>query len=955
MKKVITCISALALAMVMAFAQQPSREQLEAALSQMPKLPNTELVKIGHLDNGLTYYIRHNELPAGRAEFYLATNVGAIQEIQPDQDGLAHFLEHMCFNGTEHFPGKGILNYLRSIGAEFGRNINASTGFEETRYMLNNIPVQRESVVDSCLMILADYSHFVSNLPEEIDAERGVIIEERRSRRNASWRNMEASLPYYFGPGSHQAECTLIGKQEHLETFKYESLHDFYSTWYHPGNQAVVVVGDVDVDRTEAQIKAIFGVIPAKENPLKKPIQVIEDHDEARVGIITDPESTNPSIDLYWHDAAMPEVINATAVGYAQDMIKRLVSMIMNERFTDITSKAGTPFMGAQFGFSSLLYEDIDAVGGEVALREDNILEGFRAYYTEVQRLKRYGVTDDEFKRAKQDFLSALETSVNRAATRQNAEFINPIISNFFDQYPILEPEDKLEIAQALFGQLNAAAISQTLAQLCNGRHNMIMIYNGPEKEGVATPTAEQLLQIMDEVEASEIAAPAGEEIPEAFLDPAKLKGAKIAKTATTLYGATEWTLKNGVKVIVYPTDLQKDQIIFDLYKAGGLSLIPDEDIASFDDNIIALFRKNSGVSVFSNSVVSKMLTGKNFSVSPYFEALENGINGTSTVKDFETAMQVTYLLYTDPRFDPEEWQVGIDQLKAVLPNLEGQPNYKMQKEVYNTLYGNNPRKSLISQETLSKASLDVVAKNYKKLFADAAGATLVIVGDVNTEAIKPIIEKYIGSLPKGKKALKWVDPNTDVVKGRVEKVFEVDMQTPMSSVIQYYSIELPYSYKNVAAIEAIGYIMDMRYTNSLREEEGGTYGASAYGSLNRRPKQNAFFEVEFDCKPALCDKLREIAIRQFNELAEQGVTDEEMNAAKLNLQKNLPESRQKNSWWRTNIERHLLYNDDRDAAYEAAINGLTKEDIQNLAKEFTTQNNLIEVVMKPAKTAEAE
>ena len=384
MKKVITCISALALAMVMAFAQQPSREQLEAALSQMPKLPNTELVKIGHLDNGLTYYIRHNELPAGRAEFYLATNVGAIQEIQPDQDGLAHFLEHMCFNGTEHFPGKGILNYLRSIGAEFGRNINASTGFEETRYMLNNIPVQRESVVDSCLMILADYSHFVSNLPEEIDAERGVIIEERRSRRNASWRNMEASLPYYFGPGSHQAECTLIGKQEHLETFKYESLHDFYSTWYHPGNQAVVVVGDVDVDRTEAQIKAIFGVIPAKENPLKKPIQVIEDHDEARVGIITDPESTNPSIDLYWHDAAMPEVINATAVGYAQDMIKRLVSMIMNERFTDITSKAGTPFMGAQFGFSSLLYEDIDAVGGEVALREDNILEGFRAYYTEA-------------------------------------------------------------------------------------------------------------------------------------------------------------------------------------------------------------------------------------------------------------------------------------------------------------------------------------------------------------------------------------------------------------------------------------------------------------------------------------------------------------------------------------------------------------------------------------------
>jgi len=954
MKKFILTLGAMALTAVIAMAQQPSREQMEAMIAQMPQLPNSDQVKIGHLENGLTYYIRHNELPAGRAEFYLATNVGAIQENQPDQDGLAHFLEHMCFNGTEHFPGKAILDYLRSIGAEFGRNINASTGFEETQYMLNNIPVQRETVVDSCLMILADYSHFVLNQPEEIDAERGVIIEERRTRRDASWRSMEAALPYYFGPDSKQALCTLIGTQEHLETFKPESLVSFYQTWYHPGNQAVVVVGDIDADRTEAKIKEIFGAIPAKENPLKKPIQTIADHADPRVGIITDPETTSPSVEVIWHSEAMPEAVNSTVLGQATDIIKSVIRMVMRERFNDITSKAGAPYLSGNFGASTLIYEDIDAAYGEVALKEDNILGGFRDYYTELIRLKRYGVTDAEFNRVKTDYLSMMEARVNRASTRQNAEFVRPILSNFFDKEPIMEPADEKEIVEALFGQLNAAAISQAAAQLWDD-NNLVVIYNGPQKEGIATPTAEQLLQVMKDVEASEISAPEGEEIPEAFLDPAKLKGSKIAKVGTTIYGAAEWTLKNGVKVIVYPTDLQKDQILFNIYKDGGLSLVPTEDIASFDDNVISLFQNNSGVSQFSGTILAKMLTGKNLSVSPYADALEHGINGNSTVKDFETAMQLVYLFYTDPRFDPEEWQNGIDQLNSILPNLANQPDYKFQKELYNTLYGNNPRRQMLSQEIVDKASLATVEKYYKQLFADAAGATMTIVGDVNPEAIKPIIEKYIGSLPKGKKALNWKDNNEDIVKGKIEKIIEVDMQTPKSTVYQIYSANTPYSFTKDAAMNAISYILDMHYTETLREEEGGTYGASTNGSLKRRPKETAMFLVGWDCKPALCDKLREIAIKGFKELAENGPTDEELSMAKLNMQKNLPESRQRNAWWRNGIELYLTYGDDRDKAYEEAVNNLTKEDITSLMKELLAQGNFIEVVMKPAATAEAE
>ena len=953
MKKLFTVL-AIALTMgAMAFAQAPSREQMEAMIAQMPKIPNSEAVRIGHLDNGLTYYIRYNALPEQRAEFYLATDVGAAQEEYPSQDGLAHFLEHMCFNGTENFPGKGILNYLRSIGAEFGRNINAATGFEETQYMLNNIPVARESVVDSCLMILRDYSHYVLCEPSEIDAERGVIIEERRSRRNASWRNMERSFPYFFGEDSPLALVTLIGQQEHLATFKPESLVEFYHTWYNPCNQAVVVVGDIDVDRVEAKIKDIFGPIPAKEDQKPKGIQTIANHAEPRVGIITDPESSNPSIEVFWHEEAAPESINATVYGQLTDLVKSVLSMVMQERFADITSKPGSAYIDGGFGIESLIYEDIEGPYGQVFLREDNILDGFKEYYTELVRLKRYGISDAEFNRAKTNLISNLETRANKAETRRNAEFVRPILNNFFDKEPILEPKDKLELLQSLFAQVNAQAISMMAAQLF-GTENLVVIYTGPEKEGIATPTAADLLKVMADVDASDIAAPEGEEIPTEFLNPETLKGGKVKKYASSIYDATEWTLNNGVKVVVYPTDLAKDQILFSIYKDGGQSLIATEDLASFDRNIINLFINNSGVSKFSGTMTSKMLTGKNLSVSPFIGSLEHGISGNSTVKDLETAFQIIYLMFTDPRFDPEEWDNGIVQLKSVLPNLVNQPNYKFSNRMYQTVFGNNPRRQYLSPEKVDQANLQVVEKNYRKLFKGAKGAKMVIVGDVNVATLQPLVEKYIGSLPKGGKT-KWIDRKEYIAKGIIDDVFTVDMQTPMSTVLQVFSADVPYTYAKDAALDAISYILDMRYTESLREEEGGTYGASTRVSIERRPKEDAMIQVDFDCKPALCDKLRELAVKGIQDLAQKGPSDEEVQMAKLNLLKNLPESRQQNRWWMSSIQEYLLYGQDRNAEYEAAINGLDANIIKETVSEILGSGNFIDIVMKPAQSAEAE
>ena len=949
MKRFLTVIAFLPLLLAIPAAAQ---SQEEAMQQMMAALPNDPAVRVGHLENGLTYYIRHNELPKGRAEFYLATNVGAIQET-PDQDGLAHFLEHMCFNGTQHFPDKGILDYLRSIGAEFGRNVNASTGFEETQYMLNNIPVERPTVVDTCLMILCDYAHFVNNDPVEIDKERGVIIEERRQRRNAQWRTMEAALPIYF-KGTKMERCTLIGRQESLENFKPESLHNFYATWYHPDMQAVIVVGDVDVDRTEAKIREIFSVIPKCENPQPKEHLVLPDHAEPYVGVITDPETTNPSIEMIWHSEAAPEAYNASIVGQMQDIVKVLIQLVMQERFADIISKPDSPYLTGGFNISSLIYEDIDAVVGQVGLKEDNILPGFKAFYTELERMKRFGLNDDEVNRAKKEIETILDNAVKKAPTRRNSEFISPLISHFFDNEPFMEPETEQQVVNQILAQVNAQVLSMVAAQLMTDE-NLVVVYSGPEKEGIATPTAEQLLAAIAEVKASDIQPMEGEEIATEFLDPSTLKGSKSKKAKKTIYDATEWTLKNGVKVIFLPTDYTKDQILFDLYKDGGRSLIPTEDIASFDENIITLFQRNSGVAGFSGTQVSKMLTGKSLSVMPYISTLEHGISGNATQKDFETAMQLLYLMFTEPRFDQDEYDNGNNQIKAVLPNLIGQPNYKLQKELYKVLYKDNPRRQMISQETLDAASLATLEKDYRMLFNDAAGATFLVVGDIDIETLKPLVEKYIGSLPKGKKALKWVDTQERIQRGRIEDIFAVDMQTPKSTVVQTYTAYLPYSAERKAALDAASYILDIRYTNSLREDEGGTYGAHSSVSFGRRPVEMALIQVAFDCRPSMCDKLRDLAVQGLKDLAENGPTDEELTSAVLNLQKNIPERRQTNSYWQSAIESYELYGRDVDADNEAAIKALTKEKVRAIVQEILAQDNLIEVVMKPANTAENE
>lgn len=916
-----------------------------AGMSGQTPLPNDPAIKTGKLENGLTYYIRHNDKPAQRAEFYLASDVGAFQE-EDHQDGLAHFLEHMCFNGTKNFPEKAMLNYLQSIGSEFGRNINASTGFEQTQYMLNNIPIARESIIDSCLLVLHDWSHFVTCDPAEIDDERGVILEERRTRRNAQWRMFEKSLPYYYGDTPY-ARRTLIGSEEQLKTFVPESLTSFYRTWYRPDMQAVIVVGDVDVEQVETKIKDIFSDIPAAENPKEKILYALPKNAEPVIGIITDPEATSSSIEVLWKSDPTPKELANTDLAFMSEILKSYISLIMGERFNDITARPDAPFLNADL-FIGRICQSAEAVIGEVAFKDGDAINAFTAFMTEIEKMKRFGFTEGEVQRAAEKIISSYEKAAEAASTRKNADFIRPILNSFHFNEMNMDPAQELQLAGMICSQLNAAMLNQVAAGAIT-EENMVILYNGPEKEGLANPAEEEIASVLAAVKTAEIEANEEESLDEPLISK-PLKGSKVKKEEKGIYGSTVWTLKNGVKAIILPTQYKQDEIIFNLSLDGGTTLIPTYDMPSFNDNIWNMYLRNTGISGFPATTLSKMLAGKMISVNPYIGSIRHGVEGRSTPKDFETAMQLMYLYFAAPRFDEDEYMTGIRQIEAVLPNLANNPQFKFQNIMKQTLYGGNGRVTELNGETLEKASLTAIESVYGDiLFKDAAGAVLTIIGNVDAEAVKPLVEKYAGSLPKGKKASAINEENVvSIVKGQINKEVKLPMQTPKSSVLQVYTAYMPVDVKTQVIMEAANYVLDMIYTKTIREQEGGTYGVGSVLAAQREPEARLLAQVYFDTNPESAERLAALAIKYFKEFAENGPTEEELNMAKENLKKNIPESRIKNSYWSQAISYNRHYGADYDEEYEAAVDAVTAEDVKAVLQAVIAQDNFIQLTLSP-------
>lgn len=911
------------------------------------QLPVDQSIRIGKLDNGLTYYIRHNDKPAQRAEFYLATNVGAYQE-EDDQDGLAHFLEHMCFNGTKHFPGKSLLEYLQSIGAEFGQNINASTGFEQTQYMLNDIPITREGIIDSCLLILHDYSHYVTCDPKEIDAERGVILEERRSRRDAGWRMFERTLPYYFGD-TKMARRTLIGGEEQLKTFKPESLVNFYRKWYNTDMQAVIVVGDFDVDMMEQKIISIFSSIPAPETPTIKPIIPVPGNKEPIVAVITDPEATKSSIELMWkNETLVPKEMAATDAAFVTDIMKWIISHVFNERMEAITASANAPFHSGGLGIGSLV-EGTDAVMSQVAFKDGDYMTALEAFYTEVERMKRYGITESELERAKLELISSAERDVEAAPSRMNPAFINPILNHFFHNRYLLEPEMELMLVQSICSQLPSIVFQQFLVELIKDE-DMLVIYNAPEREGLVHPGESDLLAIIEKVKASEIEAPVEEGATEPLLDADTIVPGKINGIVDGVYGSAEWTLDNGVKVIYLPTTHKNDEVRIRLVMDGGRSLIETAELPSFDENIWTLYNQNRGLSKFNGVQLKKLLTGKNVKCELTLGKTRHGLDIFSTPKDLETAMQLLYLNITDQRYDENEYQIGINQIKALLPNIEKQPQFQLQKLIIDNVYENNERMSVINSDIVEKANMGDVINVCNRLYGNVAGATVYVVGNVSAETLKPLVEKYIASLPGGKDGKHWIDRNEDYSKGRIIKDATMTMETPKSTVLQVYSANLPYNVKYGVLLEIAKLYLDMVYVETLRESEGGTYGASTATRIAREPKEQALLQVMFETNPESADKLSALAVEGIHKIITEGIPTDKFDMIIKNIKKNIPQDRISNGYWMYVLQKYAEYGDRYDEEYEKAVNEATPEEVVTAVKTLVDTGNFIQLTLNPEK-----
>ena len=936
MKKFTTLLLAILITGLTGYAQMANPQE---------PLQNDPAVRMGKLDNGLTYYIRHNAKPENRAEFYLFTNVGAIQENE-HQDGLAHFLEHMALNGTKNLPGKMMINYLESIGCSFGANINASTGVEQTMYMLNNVPLLREGVLDTCLLILHDYSHFVSNLPEEIDLERGVIIEELRTRRDAQWRMFEATLPYLY-KGSKYAECNLIGTIEGISTFDYQHLIDFYETWYRPDHQAVIIVGDIDVDQVYNKLEVLFQDVPKPDTPSPKKLIPIPENDDPIIGIITDQEAQNTSITFVIKSDPVPNEMRPLGMIYMVDMFKDFVSRMMNDRLREISSQPDAPFLQAAMAVGNLTYSS-DFTLFTVASKDGESASAFKALLVEIEKMRRYGFTEPELERVKTDFLRRLERAAENAADRMNAEFIYPIINHFAYNEPILDPAYELQVAQGYMPFIQLEQLNQIAEQIIT-EENRVVLVNSPEREGIVLPTEEELIELMDSVEEMELEAYEEEDLDMPLVDISAIVPGTIVKEEKGAFETTVWHLSNGIRVVVKPTDYKKDEVLFSLRNDGGQSTLPEELLPSTEGNIFSLWSQSSGVGPFKATELKRKLTGIIASVGSNIQNYNYGINGTGSPQDLETLLELVYAQIVTPRFEESEFEAPMAQLRALVPNLEQTPNYKLQRELIKTLFDNNPRSLLVSSDLLEKVSVKNLEKAYRHLFSNMNGSLITIVGNVDLETLKPLVELYLASLPSAPEAHTWKNDGNRIQKGLVENHFNIEMETPKTSIVNVYSADIENTLENTVYIEAVQSVLNMAYIQSLREDEGGTYGASVQQMMTDRPQEYAALIIALDTDPEKYERMRHVMDEDIKNILEQGPSEEYVSKTRENFLKKREEELIKNSFWRQVVVTYYQEGRDIFTDYETIVKGITTSNLRDFFQKFLDQGNFIDISMSPA------
>lgn len=906
-------------------------------------------IRQGKLKNGLTYYIRHNAKEAGLADFYIAQRVGSILE-EPRQRGLAHFLEHMAFNGTKHFPGKGkqlgIVPWCETIGVKFGTNLNAYTSVDQTVYHIGSAPIKREGIIDSCLLVLNDWSQFINLDPKEIDKERGVIHEEWRNRRTgmAMQRMMENVMPKIY-KGSKYEDCLPIGNMDIVDNFPYQDLRDYYQKWYRPDLQAIVVVGDFDVDMMERKIQKLFGKIKAHKNPAERIYYPVNDNDKMIVAIEKDKEQPIILGHLYMKSETTPDSEKNSVKYQREDYINGLITYMLNGRLSEKKQVANPPFMSATVKNGAFFVSRTkDAFSLSISCKQDNVLGGVSVAVGEVERARQHGFTQSELERAKKLYLNAAERQLKMEKDYKNSHYVSQCVNNFLEGEPILTPTYNLQLVKLFDGEVSLAEVNSQVGEIITDK-NLVFIMYGPDKDGFVVPSESEIESTVLAAQQKRYDAYQEEQVPATLMAALPAPGKIVSEKPYGKFGMTEIVLSNGMKVYVKSTDYQADQITMSMRGEGGTSVYGDEDIPNFA--FLSGSITEAGVGDFTATRLRKALAGKSLKLAPSITSEGQRITGTSSVKDLETMLQLAHLYFTAPRKDSMAFEGMMNRNLSLLKNRNASSKVVYNDSLSATLYDHNVRMAPVTVEIAKKADYNRIFEIYRERFSDVSNFKTVFIGKVDMAQLRPLLCQYLATLPSTHKAEKSNKANVPQIVKKNEVVkFVHKQETPLANVSVFYTANVPFSPKNDLVLDMLSRVLQIAYTDSVREEKGGTYGVGVSFNLEKEDNPNALLRISYKSDPKRYEELNPVIYKQLLNIADHGPVASSMDKVKKYLKKQYGQMAITNDYWSYVIWHQLDDDADFDKDYCKMVDNLTASDVQKMAKELLKQNHRVEVTM---------
>lgn len=933
MKKFTLLLFALLLGIGAAFSQ---------GMALSDKLPNDPKVIVGKLDNGLTYYIRQNSIPENRAELTLAVYAGSVLETE-EQRGLAHFTEHMAFNGSTHFNKNELVNYMESIGMQFGSEVNAYTSFDETVYGIK-VPTDNSEFIDKGLLVLYDWAHELSFDDDMINDERGVIHEEWRLSQGAQERIQTEMLNAMFN-GSKYAERLPIGLMEVVDNFDPKVIKDFYKTWYRPDLMAVIVVGDFDPADMEARVKKLFSQIPKPENPKTRPVEIIPDNKETIVKFATDPECPQTMIQiLYKH----PQSKTVTVADARRDMVSMLMSQMLSARFAEIAMAPNPPFVQAAGAYSSFMGGK-DAFMNFALLQNDKIENAVRVLATENQRMIQHGFTQTELDRAKKDMLKMIDKQYNERDKQKSESYINEYKANFMpphSAYMSAEYEHQLYnkyIPEITLDEVNNYATTMITDDNC------VVFAMAPEKPGSKLPTEAQIRKAFEEANQTSTEPYVDKVADKPLVDALGAKG-KVAKKATNKdFGYETWTLSNGVKVVIKHTDFKADEITMTAKSEGGYSKYNAKDALTIQ--CITDVMDESGLGNYDATELQKYLSGKNAHVSPYIGETEEGFVGGCDVEGFETMLELVNAYFTQPKFNEDAFKSYIEKQKGLLENASLDPQSVWQDSMRWLMANYSEYRKPMTPAMLDEVNFKNMSKFYKQRFNDPCNFTFYFVGNIDSKKAKPMIEKYLGSLETVQRTETFVDLGIRPPKGGIEKDVRKGKDDKCVEIIMFHG-DFDYNAQNNTEIDAICKILTTKLLEQIREKESGVYSIGAYPMTSNKPTERYAVQIFYSCDPAREPELKEKIFNVIKSIQSGDINDEDIAKTIEKKRREHETEVKENRYWRGLII-DLVEGDitpEEAKGEDARINSINKEQMTKAADKYFKFDSYVKVRLVPEK-----